>query len=508
MKSLNLDLYNDPEFTEATEELYRDDEQKEPVVLYMRYSSDNQTENSIRSQRAALRTYCITRNLYIMNEYVDRARTGRNANRDAFQTLIEDAKKNPPWKKVLVFMFNRYFRNSAEAQHYDDLLSGYGVKVVSITQDTDDTPIGKMLRRLFYVLDEYQSDIIATHTYNGMLSTASKGTHCGGIPPLGYDVDANKKLVINAVEADLVRKIFAMTDLGYSYQRMAKYLNESGYHTKVGKPFTKNSFDNILHQEKYVGIYKWNQTQKRKSNDTRNSHEHKPLEEQIRIEDGCPAIVDKALFERVQKRLSSRAGGEGSSKASHHYMLGGLKILKCAECGSYLVGTSRKSHGKPYTTYACPKHKTHECSLKEIDGEQLEHIVAGYLIKELYHRKDWKQIKTALSQDAAVDVLVYRRQGIDRAVSNIMKAISECYTKELAEKLRALSEEKRILDQQIKTAQVAAQTIKTADVRELCKSFAKHLKKSEDPETKIYLKEAIREITVSNDELKIELNIV
>jgi len=306
VKNMNFNFDNVDELNDSIfESLFGENEDREPVALYMRYSSDNQTENSIKYQRAALRSYCLNHNMRIVREYADRERTGKNDKRLEFQRLIEDAQKKPRWKKVLVYKLNRYFRNAKSAIAYDDVFADHGIEVISVTQQIDNSPSGRLMRHIFYVFDEFQSDLIAEHTHMGMMSKASEASHCGGKPPLGYDID-NKRLVINEQEAEIVHMIFKCIDNGCSYVQTAKLLNEKGYRTKQGKPFTKNSFDLILSQEKYIGVFTWNKTRQRKSNDTRNSHAQKLEDEQIRVENAIPAIIDRDLFDRVQQKRDSR----------------------------------------------------------------------------------------------------------------------------------------------------------------------------------------------------------
>ena len=128
---------------------------KKKVVSYMRYSSDNQNENSIKYQRARNVSYAVAHNMYVVKEYIDEAYTGRNSRRPAFQQMIADARNNPEWDTILIFNTNRYFRNASEALHYKNLLKKLGIKIISVTQEFDNSPTGILMETVSFALDAY-----------------------------------------------------------------------------------------------------------------------------------------------------------------------------------------------------------------------------------------------------------------------------------------------------------------------------------------------------------------
>lgn len=75
-------------------ELYRP-EIKGYAVAYMRFSSDNQNENSIEYQRAKIKAYCYQKGICLLHEYIDRAKTATTDRREAFQRMIQDAQNHP-----------------------------------------------------------------------------------------------------------------------------------------------------------------------------------------------------------------------------------------------------------------------------------------------------------------------------------------------------------------------------------------------------------------------------
>ena len=92
------------------------------VVLYMRYSSDNQNENSIAYQRGNMYAYCADKNYDIVEEYVDEAFSATTDRRPAFQKMMHDAEHHPTWTKVLVYDMSRFARNNSDAVKYTNRL--------------------------------------------------------------------------------------------------------------------------------------------------------------------------------------------------------------------------------------------------------------------------------------------------------------------------------------------------------------------------------------------------
>ena len=295
-------------------------------------------------------------------------------------------KEKPIWNTVLMYDLSRFSRSVPDSTGYKADLRDMGFKVISITEScTVDDP-GGLQERMIDMMNEHESRKIGERVSSTFNSKASRARHCGGVPPLGYDV-IEEKLVINESEAVIVKSIFEMYLAGFSYQKMADDLNSKGWLTKGGRPFTKNSFHDILRQKKYVGTFTWNRRQSKNRRGKGNNHAEKPLEEQVIVEGGCPQIIDDETFQMVQEKLAGRQNGTAESKSRRHYMLGGLKILKCKECGRHMVGHTGKSHGKEYITYRCPNKYAHKCTNKDISAERLEKYVSKILVNNYLNPK-------------------------------------------------------------------------------------------------------------------------
>ncbi|MBQ6700732.1 MAG: recombinase family protein [Oscillospiraceae bacterium] len=483
-------------------------EEQEPVVFYMRFSSDGQKENSIEYQRRNNLSYCIMKNYRVEKEYIDRAKTGTNDRREGFQKLLEDAKNHPEWKKIIVYKYNRIFRNETEAVQYRAFFRDLGIEIISVTQLFGNTPEGDLMGTITFAFDAYFSKVTAMHTKDGMLNMAEKGVMLGGSCPLGYDLDKDRRLIINEDEAQTVRRIFDMYLLNYPKQKMADILNAEGKKTKSGKDFCKNSFESILRQEKYKGNYCWNKSSSKDSKGRRNTHKLKPESDWVKIEGGCPVIVPAEQFDEVQKKLADGARGKAPS-TRRSYMLTGLKILKCAECGAYMVGMARKNRdGSEYTVYFCPNHKAKKCPVKEIRTENVDRIVAKVLAKDFINRGDLEHISKALNSDTEQYInLVNRRRGIEKAKENLLKVLEVEFSTSAAKRISELDQEKSEVDAKIKAIEEENAENTPETLKKKAREFADFLMTSDDPDIKMFIKQNVKEILVNNDDVSFEFNI-
>lgn len=117
------------------------------AVIYARYSSDNQTEQSIEGQLRVCQEYAQRNDILILDTYIDRAMTGTNDNRPNFQKMIKDsADKN--WQHIIVYKLDRFSRNKYETAKYKKILKDNGVKLLSAMENIPDTPEGIILESL------------------------------------------------------------------------------------------------------------------------------------------------------------------------------------------------------------------------------------------------------------------------------------------------------------------------------------------------------------------------
>ena len=456
------------------------------AALYARYSSDNQRSESIDAQLRAMQNYCQQNHILIVETYIDEAKSATTDHRPSFQKMIADSKYHQ-FNIILVHKLDRFARNRYDSAVYKRELKKNGVSVYSVLENLDDSPESIMMESVLEGMSEYYSQNLAREVMKGMRETALQCKHTGGKPPLGYDLNADGKLIINQGEAELVQQIFKMYLGNYSYSKMAEVLNKKGYRTKTGSLFRKNSFYSILRQEKYTGVYIWNRASA-KQNGMRNSHKSKALKDQVRIQGGCPSIISYADFEEVQKKMQERTHGKAESKARRYYMLGGKGFLQCGICGKSMTGTVRKSHGKTYITYQCPSHKAKQCETKEVRADRLNLIVAQQLAEFFFREdrlKDWEDLlRSDIRDDPENKSLKNRIKGIDKKMENILQNLEDVVSKALTQRLDELAQKKEELESKLRKMTNVPTRITKDDMKKLKAGFIQLLMNEDLPEVR------------------------
>ena len=224
------------------------------VAQYARFSSDNQRSESIDAQIRAMNQFCKQNHWQVVSTYTDEARSATTDNRPQFQQMIADSGKGL-FDIVLVHKLDRFSRDRYDSAIYKKKLKKNHVKLCSVLERMDDSPESIMMEAVLEGMSEYYSKNLAREVMKGMNETALQCKHTGGCPPLGYDLDENRHLIVNQWEAQAVRIIFQMFADGYGYSEIIERLNAHGYKTKRGKMFGKNSLYEILSNEKYFRCF-------------------------------------------------------------------------------------------------------------------------------------------------------------------------------------------------------------------------------------------------------------
>lgn len=117
------------------------------AVIYARYSSNNQTEQSIEGQLRVCREFAQRNDIIIVDTYIDRALSGTNDNREQFQKMLKDSDKRA-WDYCLVYKLDRFSRNKYEMAIHRKHLKDNGVKILSAMENIPETPEGILLESL------------------------------------------------------------------------------------------------------------------------------------------------------------------------------------------------------------------------------------------------------------------------------------------------------------------------------------------------------------------------
>ena len=368
------------------------------AVIYARFSSDMQREESIEAQVRACKDYCRRKHYVVTDVYVDEAKSARDVlKRDAYNQMMADAIAHK-FDVIIFHKIDRNARNEFNYYSFKHTLSTLGIGYEYAAQNIDFSPEGQMMENMLVGFAAYYSRNLAKETKKGLNENAYKAQFNGGKPPLGYKI-VDKQYVIEPTEAEAVKLIFTMYISGHGYGSIAHALAAKGFKTREGKNFGKNSLYDILANEKYTGTYTFNKTN-RKENRPRNMHIDSPADDFIRIEDAIPSIISKNDFKMAQEIKQHNKKKAGSYKAKAHYLLSG-KIF-CGHCGSTMTGHRTTSHKREYIYYNCNRHErivTERCPQSRLSRDAVEKLILEKIEKEIFSPIAKENISRFLSKE-------------------------------------------------------------------------------------------------------------
>ena len=494
------------------------------AVVYARFSSDNQRDESIDAQLRAINEYADKNNIKIVNQFIDRAKSATSDKRPEFQNMIKFYEADTTGiSMVIVHKLDRFSRDKYDSAMYKQKLKVKGIRVVSVLENLDNSPESLILESVIEGMAQYYSANLAREVAKGQRENGLRAMHNGGDAPLGYDVTNDKRYAINKEEAQAVKIIFDMYVNGYSYSNIIDKLNDLGYKTKRGNKFGKNSLHGILSNEKYTGVYVFNKTQRKGINGKRNGHKQKSEDEIIKVEGGMPQIIGKDIFIQAQEMMQKRKKAPGSHKAITLYLLTG--IIKCGECGHAMQGNKRKDkYGNDYISYRCGCRKQkRDCKNKEIKREYLEEFVLTELEEHVLNDNAIPALSKELNERLKTksndnhEMLNNLRNKLDKVnkeIENILTAImSGIMNSMLKDKLDELEQVKLNLDLKINELSIESNSVESVDItedqiRNMFGRFKEFVLTRNLPECKKFISDYVKEVVVYRDHVEVIFNVV
>ena len=390
-----------------------------PAVIYARYSSDSQTEQSIEGQLRVCKEYAEKNGYEVVATYIDRAMTGTNDNRPDFQRMIKDS-FNKKWQYVLVYKFDRFSRDKYQSTLHKHTLKQNGVKVISAMENIPDTPEGIILESLLEGMNQYYSAELSQKVKRGQFESLEKGTFLGGTMLYGYKVN-NKIIEINEEQAYIVRKIFTAYANGKTAIQIADMLKNDNILNNQGRLFCANSIMNLLKNKKYTGLLEYGDYIK---------------------ENYYPRIIDDNTFEIVSKRITDNKRSPARMKAYCLYRLSGK--LYCGHCKSLMTGESGTSkQGKIHHYYKCFGKKKHNgCDKKSVKKEELENLVVALVLQHILAEDKildtiegvTSAYNESVKQSTELSILKQEQAQNEKYINNILTAIKNGIFSETTQK--------------------------------------------------------------------------
>ena len=385
------------------------------AVSYIRVSTREQAQRggseegfSLPAQREANKRKAQSMGALVVKEFADRGESARSANRPELQKMLAYLKEDGGIDYVIVHKLDRLARNRADDVEINRAFEEAGVRLVSTSENIDQTPGGMLLHGIMSSIAEFYSRNLANEVIKGMGEKARNGGTLGKAP-LGYvnvrGRDENgrevRTVALDEERAPLVRLAFTEYATGnWTVRQLAEHLNNRGLTIpptarKPTNPVSVRLLQTLLRNPYYKGVISFQGVE--------YAGAHEPL-------------VDAATWQTVQDILTAHANGERQRMHNHHLK----STIVCGLCGARLLvqhATSRTSSTYPY--FVCARrHRVHDCTFKAVLIDEVEARVA-----ELY-----QQIR--LSSDDRRDIERYLRAEFAHIQANRQQDIQRLTTRQ------------------------------------------------------------------------------
>ena len=409
------------------------------AVIYARYSSDNQREESIEGQIRECTAYAEKNGITIVKHYIDRAISAKTDNRPEFQQMIKDSDKKL-FDIVLVWKLDRFARNRYDSARYKTQLKKNGVKLMSATEIISEGPEGIILESVLEGYAEYYSADLSEKVIRGMTENALKGKFTGGAIPFGYIINADHRFEIDPLTAPFVAETFQRYNDGQTMREIRDWLNEKGVKNQRGGLMTFNTIQHMLNNRRYIGELKYRD---------------------VLIPDAIPSIVSAELFNDVQEKIAKNKKAPARRKAEDDYLL--TTKLFCGYCGALMFGESGTSRtGEVNRYYKCATAKKHKgCKKKTVRKQWLEDLVVNQtmqLVKDDAAMESIIAKVMELQNKENTNIPLYEKQlrDAESGIQNMLNAIQAgILTSSTKERLEQLEETKRELEARIAEEKLA-----------------------------------------------------
>ena len=300
------------------------------AVAYYRMSSDRQ-EKSVAEQRSAVRKWAKQNGYRILHEYVDEGISGVDtAKRVEFQRMHADS-MSKRWSAILCWNQDRFGRfDSTEAGFWIFPLRKAGIHLATVTQGKIDW--NSFEGRVTYTVQQEGKHMYLQDMSKNLLRTKQEAASRGELfstLPLGYK-KADPKIAPDE-NAHLVVWTFQAFADGVTVKAIAEYLHAHGARDKKGSLFCPSRIRRMLVNPIYIGRYEWGKKKQSKFNSADGL---------VVIEDNHPPIVDRDLFDKVQRLFKKR-----KRKTAHTGEQRPLSCILRCECGRTMAvanNTGRK----------------------------------------------------------------------------------------------------------------------------------------------------------------------
>lgn len=402
-------------------------------VIYARYSSHNQREESIEQQVAACTEYAARRGYRIAEIYADKAISGTVEARPQFQRMISDADRGT-FAHVVTYKVDRFARDRLDSAVYKSRLRKLGITVEYAKEDVPDSPVGILMEGILESQAEFYVANLRQDVIRGMQHNAENALSNGPLP-YGYRrADKTGRVELDPAAAPVVQEIYQKYAAGDRPKEIADDLNRRGILTRTGRPWTLTSFQRILTNERYKGIYIFGS---------------------VRTEGAIPRIIDDVTFDKVQRRRAKLAYSPAAK--DEVYALSG-KVF-CGKCGEAMVGACGTSkNGTRYYYYDCGgRHRKTGCTLRAVGRDVLEMAVCRCVLNaltdesiEVLADEAESLMREEYERESMVDALRAELADVQKRKANVLKTLEMVASSTMAARLVELEQREQQLNDSLR----------------------------------------------------------
>src|SRR5438874_1657697 len=257
-------------------------------AIYTRKSSEEGLEqefNSLQAQREACEAFIESQRqegwVCLRAAYDDGGFSGATMDRPALQQLMADLTAGRV-DTIVVYKIDRLTRSLADFAKIVEVLDARSASFVSVTQQFNTTTsMGRLTLNILLSFAQFEREVIGERIRDKFAASRKRGMWMGGWAPLGYEVK-DRKLIVNDVDAKLVRSIFHRFLKVGSATTLAKQLLAEQVRNKYGKLIDKGMLYKLLNNPVYIGV---------------------ALHKGVSYPGEHVAIIDRKIWDRVQAKF-------------------------------------------------------------------------------------------------------------------------------------------------------------------------------------------------------------
>ncbi len=385
------------------------------AVLYVRVSSKEQMEgSSLEKQEKICTDYALRNDFTIDRIFIEKGESAKTTDRTELKLLLDYVAKNHKnLFGVIIYKIDRLARNSLDHAQLKLFFNKYGVKLVSATENLEDTPVGRLIENQLAGFAQFDNEVRTERSVGGMMAAVKAGRYVWGAP-VGY-INTGGRGTSNLAHdkpeiVRLVRKSWEYIDTGYTQEEARKAITKEGLRGKNGKPISKSHFPRMLRNKVYMSIIE---------------------KFGLTVVGNFKPIVESELFQRVQDKLDGKMRNIPIYKTDNEdFPIRGLVV--CTDCRKKLTASWSRGNGGKYAFYrciSCPKKNYRKEDKDEIDGIETKFVK---LLRRYSYRPE---LKEALIKAIELN-LEHRNQGNIKRIAEIEKELLSLKSKEkqIAEK--------------------------------------------------------------------------